>query len=191
MKNPVGRLVWTQLLLVGGLLASRGTIAVSPSIEATIRDAQVVALELDRCPLWTQVPPQEVERRRKITDLYERLSRYPTDAIRAGVALYVQSYSPSDVRHVEAVQKVFAFVRVFFNVPSKFALDKQPPLSIAGSPVSVDRVVDFLWPFSIDAEGQLSLTGVDSGFHTGPDIDAIATFNVMETRLARRFPSPP
>jgi hypothetical protein len=69
-------------------------------------------------------------------------------------------------------------------VPQPF--DPSSKFSFFGNPVYSDGA-DLLWPYSIDRTGQLVLSGVDTGMHTGPTPDGLSDFDLMASRFARRF----
>jgi hypothetical protein len=160
----------------------------SVDIRETMSEAAHIAMELERCPSWTSVPQQDIARRKEITVAYSTLAKYSTDAIRGGVALYVESHSRRDPAYQEVVGKVFAFVRVVFRVPPHLQVGRDLLYAIQGNPVSADHVIDFLWPYSIDSAGELTLTGVPPVASSGPPYEAIPDFEQMENRLERRFP---
>jgi hypothetical protein len=153
-------------------------------------DSNFLVRELQRCPLWTRVPESDIKRRREITRIYLRLAQYNTETLRAGIASYLNSYAaPLSYEYYEASDKVFVFLRVVFDVPRRFDATKERlPFGLQGNPVYPDGV-DLLWPFSIDTNGDLQLTGVDLGVHSGPSYDALADFDHMASRLRRRFPA--
>jgi hypothetical protein len=146
---------------------------------------------LHDCSLWTTIPAADKEARAALTSTYVEIAQYSTNAIRAGTALYLQSYSPKDGKGLAANLKVFALLRVVFEVPKSIkAAELIPPrrYAIWGNPSEGDSI-DLLWPFSIDSAGKLELTGVDDSFHSGPMADEISDFQVMELTLQRRFPA--
>jgi len=136
------------------------------------------------------VAPEDIGRRREITNIYLVLAHYRTDLLRTGIAQYVDSYAVSDLRYLEAGHKVFAFERVVFKVPLRVRAGERPYQTL-GNPVIAEgpiKYVDFLWPYSIDDAGKLVLTG-RGGFLTGPGYNPIADFNELSLRFERRFPS--
>jgi hypothetical protein len=186
--------------VIGGLLLYAGLI-LSPAIAAstdyvenpgapTIPDAATIATALSQCPKWTRISPTDIAQREQITKIYMDLAHYPTDAIRAGVALYLESYALQSPYVYLANQKVFACLRVVFAVPATIDITglRSPTLyTVWGNPRS-GNTLDLLWPFSTDGSGTLVLSGADAPFHSGPMPDEIADFHVMEMNLERRFP---
>ena len=161
-----------------------------PELTNGTRDAHFIAEQLRACPDWYIVPPEDVGRRREITNIYLVLAHYPTDVLRSGIALYVDSYTVSELRYVEAGYKVFAFARVVFKVPLRVRAGERQ-YGTLGNPVIAEgpiKYVDFLWPYSIDDAGKLILTG-RGGFLSGMGYDPIADFNELSLRFERRFPS--
>jgi hypothetical protein len=170
-------------------LASYFARAAEPVVSAQTESSELIARELQRCPSWATVPEGDAETRRQITDVYLNLARYDTATLRAGIARYVNSYPILSYQRVDATDKVFALLRVVFNVPHRFAATKEPlPFALFGNPVYPEGV-DLLWPFSIDSDGKLHLTGVDQGTRPDPAYNAVADFDQMAARLQRRFPA--
>lgn len=162
---------------------------VSDSVPGNSRsEAILIARELQGCPVWIEIPPQDADRRRRITDIYLDIARHPTEVIRAGVHMYVSSYMPSDPRYIEAGYKVFALERVVFEVPLRFRTGERFPYSTLGNPSIQNETtyIDFLWPYSIGRDGQLVLSGFGVGQLSGPPYNALADFDQMVARLARR-----
>ena len=150
--------------------------------------ADVIARALQRCPLWTQTSERDIKQRQQITDMYLVVAQYDTTAIRDGIALYLNSYPASSPHRFDAGDKIFALLRVVFEVPRLFDVRRERlPFSLRGNPVQADGV-DLLWPFSAGNDGHLQLTGVDLGVYSGPAYDPLADFDQMAVRLARRFP---
>lgn len=150
--------------------------------------ADLVARQLQRCPLWTEVSEQDLKRREQITETYRSLAQYDTATIRAGMVLYLNRNPVLSPQRYEDGLKIFAFLRVVFQVPRRFdAVREHVPFETAGNPVYPDGL-DLLWPFSMDDHGHLQLTGVAIGL-SGPAYDPLADFDQMARRLPRRFPT--
>ena len=152
-------------------------------------DATFIAEELQHCPLWIDIPPQDTDRRQQIANIYLNIARYPTEVIWAGVHIYVDSYTQLDHRYIEAGYKVFALERVVFNVPARFRVGERFPYSTLGNPSIPENTttyIDFLWPYSIGSAGQLVLSGFGVGQLSGPPYNPIADFDQMVARLPRR-----
>jgi hypothetical protein len=182
------------LLCFAGASAASDSQTSDAAAANAIRDARFIADELRRCPLWTDIAPQDVDRRKQITDSYLNLARYPTDVIRAGIMQYVYSYAQLDQRYIEAGEKVFAFERVAFEVPKQFRVGERFPYAVLGNPLKPEGTatyIDFLWPYSIGDAGQLVLSGIDVGPTTGPPYNATADFAEIAARLKRRLPAAP
>jgi hypothetical protein len=153
-------------------------------------DATFIAEELQHCPLWKDVPPQDTDRRQQITDIYLNLARYPTEIIRAGVYLYVNSHALLDPQYIESGYKVFALERVVFKVPARFRVGERFPYATLGNPLVPEGAatyIDFLWPYSTGSAGQLVLSGFGVGQLSGPPYNAMADFDEMAGRLPRRL----
>jgi hypothetical protein len=151
--------------------------------------ADVLARALQRCPLWTQTSAHDIKQRQQITDVYLVVAQYDTTTIRDGIALYLNSYPASSPQRFDAGDRIFALLRVVFKVPRLFDVRRERlPFSLRGNPVQADGV-ELLWPFSMDNDGRLLLTGLDLGFHSGPAYDPLSDFDQMAVRLERRFPA--
>jgi len=122
-----------------------------------------------------------------MTDVYRVVAQYDTTTIREGLALYLDRLPAPSVQSYEAGDKIFALLRVVFNVPPLFDVKREPlPFGLQGNPVQPEGV-NLLWPFSIDTSGRLRLTGVQGGL-SGPAFDPLGDFDQMAIRLKRRFP---
>lgn len=150
----------------------------------------MIALKLQRCPLWTEVPEHNFQLREEITETYRSVAHFDTATIRAGVALYLHQSAGLSPQQYESGEKIFAFLRVVFRVPRRFDAERQHmPYETAGNPVYPDGV-DLLWPFSMNSHGRLQLTGVAIGL-SGPEYNPLADFDQMARHLPRRFPPNP
>jgi hypothetical protein len=168
------------------VLASTKIPAAEQGVE--MHDVKTIASELEECRLWSQVPAEDWQARKEITDVYTRLAKYPTPSIGKGIALYVNRYSRGAEAYLGAGKKIFAFIRVVFSVPARVRLGTPLPLSVYGNPVNAGTI-DTLWPFSMNlTTGELELTGVDPGTHSGPLYDPIHDFDQASSGLRRRFP---
>jgi hypothetical protein len=151
------------------------------------RDIEYIARELEASPRWYSISADQADQREGLTKLYIQLARYPTDEIRAGIAAYLMNYPAESSESYLANLKLFAFLRVVFNVPKSLRRDRDFPFRTWGNPTSADGNVDFLWPYSMGASGQLILSGVDIG-HSDVEVDQLAEFDKMRARFPRRFP---
>ena len=188
--NTTRRLLWGMaafLMCVAGI--SFATENHDSAANGTAERAELIARQLQSCPLWAEVSEHDLQRREQITETYLRLAQYDTATIRAGIALYLNSSPILSPQRYEAGEKIFAFVRVVFQVPRRFdATRGHLPFQPVGNPVYADGV-DLLWPFSMDDNGRLHLTGVDQG-HSGLAYNPLADFDQMARRLPRRrFPA--
>jgi hypothetical protein len=159
----------------------------APRFDARVQGAVQVAEALHRCPNWYGTPGTDVRTREEITRIYTDLAQYDTNSVRAGIALYIQGFSGAEYERYTGAVKVFAFLRVFFEVP--LTLDwHRMPYSTYGNPHLDDTKLDFLWPYSVNESGALVLTGEGIPM-SGPPYDPIADFDKMEfAKLERRFP---
>jgi hypothetical protein len=159
-----------------------------PTRALTEDDVAFVARVLEECPDWTSLSEFDLQERDKVTQIYLMLAQYDTTTLRAGIDSYLMRYLSSHRgEHIVASNKIFAFVRVLFDVPPRFFTQEHPfPFSLHGNPVYADGV-DLLWPFSLDRQGKLHLTGVVA-FLWGLPYDALHDFDAMAARLKQRFP---
>jgi hypothetical protein len=148
--------------------------------------ARRISIELDRCPCWGDFASGEVELREGITRLYRQLATYPTETIREGVELELVSHKGELPGETGAALKVFAFLRVVFDVPPKgVASDARCAIGSMGNPVR-NGVLDLLWPYSIDRDGKMSLTGVAVGVTSGRIPNELAAFDALAAQFPRR-----
>lgn len=168
--------------------------AARPNESATVAKANksdLIAGELSRCPLWKGLPEHDIARRKEITDVFLDVAKYDTSTLRAGIVAYLNRYPALSPQIDDAGYEIFAFLRVVFLVPPHFGTTRESlrslPFSLLGNPVHDDGV-DLLWPYSIDHDGHLHLTGFILGLHSGPPYDPLADFDQMAQRLERRFP---
>lgn len=177
------------LLLSAMLVFSSAAQAEDPMPSAKEKNAESIARELERCPLWTQVPERDLATRNHVTQIYLRLAQYETETVRDGIGLYLNPYVTPSRQSFDANLKVFALVRVIFKVPARFRAGPDGvPFYLYGNPVYADGV-DLLWPFSINRNGGLALTGVDLELHTGLAYRALPDFDKMASHFERRFPA--
>jgi len=189
-RRRVSRLVALALAAAAAACSSSQSAQRENSDRNTAaKGGDAIALALQRCPLWAVIPAGDLETRAHITDAYLRLAHYPTAAIRAGIVLYLQSFPARDPHVLNAQQRVFALLRVVFQVPARVDPNKGLPYGVYGNPALPDGTIDFLWPFSAGSAGQLELTGVDQGAHAGPAPNVLSDFDRMASQLPRRFPA--
>jgi hypothetical protein len=155
--------------------------------------AEFIANTLRQTPRWWQVPQTDVKERARITDTYVKLAHYPNEDLRAGIKLLLdQSWPKSSIDRLNpsgAVDKVFAFLRVVFNVP--LTVDRTDHVyQTLGNPFVGEHAEarDFLWPYSIDHRGKLRLTAGELGMPHGQVPDLLQEFDTMARTLNRRFP---
>jgi hypothetical protein len=188
MEQTMARI--TLLLLCTGLVFFSSLPAPANAARASERRRlEAIVAALQACPDWTEVPKEDFARRKRITDIYIRLAHESAGSIRAGMALFLKRHPNPSVGYIRAEDKLFAFVRVVFIVPQRYVpqpFDPSSKFSFFGNPVYSDGA-DLLWPYSIDRTGQLVLSGVDTGMHTGPTPDGLSDFDLMASRFARRF----
>ena len=185
--NTTRRLLWGMaalLMCVAGIsCATENHDRVS---NVTAERADLIARQLQQCPLWTEISEHDLKRREQITEMYLSLAQYDTATIRAGIVSYLNRSPVLSPQRYEAGAKIFAFLRVVFRVPRRFdAAREHVPFETAGNPVYPDGV-DLLWPFSIDRHEGLQLTGVAIGL-SGPAYNPLTDFDQMARRLPRRF----
>lgn len=181
-----GKFLLAALAIWLAIVSASATASEKP---VGVTGAQLIAKELEQCPLWTEVAAHDIERREQITEAYIRIAKHPTETIRAGVALYLQRYQALSLQNFEAGEKIFALLRVIFDVPRRWNTAKGfLPYGLSGNPVYSDGV-DLTWPYSTSASGHLVLSGIDPGMHTGPPYNPLFDFDQMTSRLGRRFPS--
>jgi hypothetical protein len=187
MKSRV-EMVWDLRLLlicvgvacVGSLLAQDRT----PSLgNVKTKNVEFIARELQRCPCWLNVPVDEVARREEITDLYLKLADYDTETIRAGIASYLSEEKIADPGTFYAGAKVFALLRVVFQVPQYVVATGE--FYSMGNPVH-DGSIELLWPYSMDGAGRLVLTGSALVGYTGLPADPLKEFDKFASRFGRR-----
>jgi len=179
----ISQLVGLALVLIGGSVWS-GEPA---TFDGRIRGAVQIAEGLHRCPDWYDTPASDVHTRQEITRIYADLAGYDTNTVRAGIELYVHSFSAKENERYTGAVKVFAFLRVFFKVPATLDWHRMP-YSTWGNPHLDDTNLDFLWPYSVDEAGELVLTGEGISM-SAPPYEALRDFDAMEdAKLERRFP---
>jgi len=160
------------------------------SLKVDASGAQIVYSELQRCPSWQEIRGDEVEFRQGITRLYLGLGHYNTETIKKGIQDYIASNKPLSPEAFNAEAKIFAFLRVIFDVPAGYIKIKgDEHYGSWGSPVK-DGEVNLLWPYSKDNAGNLTLTGIASDYY-GPPYDPIAEFEEFRVKYSRRSEEKP
>lgn len=187
--NTSRRVLWRMAsILMCATVISCSTENRDSASNVTTERADLIARQLQRCPLWTEVSKNDLRRREQIAETYRSLAQYDTATIRAGILSYLNRSPALSPQRYEAGEMIFAFLRVVFQVPRRFdATREHLPFATAGNPVYPDGV-DLLWPFSIDGHGRLQLTGVAVGL-SGPAYNPLADFDQMSVRLQRRSPA--
>lgn len=155
----------------------------SASGDTKARNVEIIVNELQNCPCWLYVAPNDLKTRKKITDTYLRLSIYDTSTIHAGVKKYLNQGGGYDLQEIG---KVFSLIRVLFKLPQHYTFTGEP-FSPLQSPVRDDGSVDLLWPYSTDASGHLVLTGGDGKFFFDGSLwNELADFDHLASRFPRR-----
>jgi hypothetical protein len=168
------------------------TVVSAERVQTPAERAEFIATTLRQTPRWWQVPQTDVKERARITDIYVKLAHYPNEDLRAGINLLLDESWPRSMMDrlnpTGALDKVFAFLRVVFDVPP--TLDRADRLyQTFGNPIvgETAEAIDFLWPYTIDRHGKLRLTGT-LGMYMGQPPDLTEEFDTMARTLNRRFP---
>ncbi len=173
------------IILVSALLVA--PLGAQVGQDAGLVDKEGVRLvwqELRRCPCWLDFREDETEFRTGITRLYQSLSPHGTGTIREGIRTYLSEFQGEPPETFFARAKVFAFLRVIFDVPDGY-IRGAVPFGSWGAPLK-DGAVNLLWPFSLDPKGNPSLTGVFPGECFGPPYDALGEFDSFVLYYPRR-----
>jgi hypothetical protein len=168
------------------------TVVSAERVQTPAERAEFIATTLRQTPRWWQVPQTDVKERARITDIYVKLAHYPNEDLRAGINLLLDESWPRSMMDrlnpTGAIDKVFAFLRVVFDVPP--TLDRADRLyQTFGNPIvgETAEAIDFLWPYTIDRHGKLRLTGT-LGMYMGQPPDLTEEFDTMARTLNRRLP---
>lgn len=173
------------IILVCVVLGAPLGAQVSPEAGLVDKEgARLVWQELRRCPCWLDFREDETEFRTGITRLYRSLSPHGTGTIREGIRYYLSEFQGDRPEEFSARAKVFAFLRVVFDVPEGY-LQGARAFGSWGAPWR-DGQINLLWPYSLDSGGGLSLTGVFPGEYAGPPYDALGEFDSFVLHYPRR-----
>ena len=174
--------------------------------------ANVVFL-LDRIPSWIGLMDVDTDIRYGIMRMYTWLAQFETETLRKGIKQYLYNdpyaqeinkekmemarrnfFDPLDIKK-EA--KIYALLRVIFNVPDKLRTtgEEIPSFnfmwhgfgSYGNSPIN--NPGNLLWPLYIDNDGNLKLTG-DYAFSGSHDYDyretLLLSFDYLNEKYGRR-----
>jgi hypothetical protein len=179
-----------SLFLLAGVLfgcaAAFAQLAGSPdSVKVPDRvNSQAITEEIHGCPSWLAVAGDDQKLRAKITRRYLEIARSDNETIREGLQqLQLSDNSLVGYMRLKADAKVFALLRVLFDIPRGF-LSSEGNYGSWGSPVSKGRV-NLLWPYEKDPQGHLVLMGV-AGHYYGVPYNALAEFDEFAARFPRR-----
>ena len=145
-------------------------------------DVAKILYELRRCPTWILLRPDEIELRAGTTRIYYEIAKFDNATIREAL-IYFCSSGEKDLDSTRDQAKIFALLRVVFDVPAGF-LSSLPHWGSWGSPV-VEGRVNLLWPFRHGDGGRLILEGMPVSYF-GPPYDALAEFDYFATRFMRQ-----
>jgi hypothetical protein len=147
---------------------------------------RLICYNLNRCPCWRDIKESEREFRAGITKLYSGLACYNTETIRSGIQCFIERNRSVDDEFVSGA-KVFAFLRVVFDLPDNYVKDAKYTGSW-GSP-SKDGGVNLLWPYAKDTDGNLILVGT-AWDYAGPPYQPLMEFDYLQKKYERRKVKP-
>lgn len=147
---------------------------------------EVIVNKLKLCPCWLEVPYNDTKRREQITKIYLDLSRHKTENLRNGIELYLEKYNRIDNNSFLAGAKVFAFLRVIFDLPEHYKVRPEQIIHLMGNPMNEDGTVDLMWPYSKNDQGDILLTGESPPFFSGPPYNGLADFDGLASEFGRR-----
>jgi hypothetical protein len=191
-SDAMNRSMKVTFVLISVLGAFTAVIDASEKVTTgtpSAKPSELIAMTLRECADWTHVSPVNVRERKRITDTYLRLARFSNQDLRSGISLFLNSYPRRNTSYVEASEKVFALLRVVFDVPLKLDAQNGQLYQQWGNPIVGPGERDFLWPFTVDDHGHLHLTAATAATYLGAPPDVSREFDVMARTLQRRFPS--
>lgn len=176
-----------------------------------------VVFLIDRTPSWIGLMDIDTDIRYGIMRMFSWIAQLETQTLRQSIKnyLYQDPYISKmnneilqkaknnglDPLDIKKELKIYALLRVLFNIPDDVTLSKNIPaynfLSHGrGSynPKSkINNPTYLIWPFSLNPEGQLELTG-DYAFHDWPQYDykknLLLSFDYLNQKYGRRIVSP-
>ncbi len=137
---------------------------------------------IETCPAWTQLKEDDVENRNKIMASMKELSKYDLDLLREAIKRYVSR--PENELNLDANSCFFVLHRYIFDVPAV-----EVPVGsfrsgwgwLFGDSTGVTAV----WPLSVDAEGNLVLTGSFHGY-SGEEFQPLTGFDYFKKNFGVR-----
>ena len=154
-----------------------------PDMQVDQRIAHVID-EIERCPAWTKIDTNELERHKVIRCL-DIIDSEETLVLRKAILELLARWRANDRYSVDNASKIFVMNRYLFKVPSKSRIDEA---RFFGGWIGVphdEKEVNVLWPFTVAKDGTLDLVGQFGGYN-GDDFQAIEEFDYLNHKFGRR-----
>jgi len=187
MKKIILYLIFITLLTGGNGQEVRQTNVSQSKIDTDMKN---IIETLQQTQSWLDLGKDDDVARAKITATYIQLSHYDNDTIRATLVKIESEYSFGDLFQMGA--KIFAWLRIIFNVPPGYCSDEVAKASVVSgrcfpAPVKDGRV-DMLWPYTLDDNGNLILVKPEHGvfIYSGSPYSPTKDFDFMVKFYERR-----
>lgn len=159
-------------------------LAPSLIVNSKIQSIRKIYNLLDSCPAWNRMGSQNDESFNSILKQLDEISKFDAALVRIAIVNYTEKNLKGRMTDIDCYARIFLLNRYIFNVPDKLIKSKRPFGGWAGIPMSDDGV-NWLWPFSLDKENKLVLTGKYLGFF-GPDYQFLEEFDYLHKTFGIR-----
>jgi hypothetical protein len=137
-------------------------------------DVEYIIVLIRTCPDWAEVEPGDQISKDQILGSLINISNYDWRLIRRAIVKLINDH-PSDT---SLWNRFFLLNRFLFDVPEKREHNNQLFGGLAGVPIE-NGVINWLWPFSYDANGDIQLAGEFEGYSRDP-YQAVQEFDFFQ-----------
>jgi len=147
-------------------------------------ETEILAI-LESSPAWEEVTAEDSSQAERVSSRLRKISLYDTASIRAAISSYIQNHKKLKTYSPSIYGRIYLLNRFVFAVPDR--KPKDDDLYFASAMWRNSE--SYLWPFSLDQAGVISLVGQYPGF-LGEGYGALEEFDYFNERFGRRkFPS--
>jgi len=123
---------------------------------------EYITVLIRHCPDWAEVEPGNKQSKDLILASLQNISNYDWRLIRKAIVKLINDH-PSDTA---LWSRFFLLNRYIFDVPEKSEYNNQLFGGLAGVPIE-SGMINWLWPFSYDVNGDIQLVGKFEGYFGG------------------------
>lgn len=161
--------------------------AVSEPMQMTTSESVDRVVELiESCPAWNLLYENDVNDRQIVITRLQEIAKFDVSVVRLAVEKYYKRKEADNSFDITSKSRLYVLNRYIFNAPSKTNFEGTAFGGWAGVPYDeTENTINWMWPLSMDDNGNLQLTGRFRGYY-GPPYRVIEEFDYFNKRFGRR-----